>query len=87
VSLATRQSAQFVADLRQIVSNQLPASLRDHLAAVALRPDGLVLFMDGAVWASHMKLLLPEWRPDLSPHVAAGLPVSVRVLPGGLLRR
>ena len=85
--LATRQSAQFVSELRQMVADQLPESLRSHLAAVALRPGELVLFVDGAAWASRLKLLLAEWQPALEPQVPAGTQLSVKVMPTGQLRR
>lgn len=85
--LATRQSAQFVAELRQMVADQLPESLRSHLAAVALRPGELVLFVDGAAWASRLKLLLAEWQPVLGAQVPAGTQLSVKVMPTGQLRR
>lgn len=70
-----------------MVADQLPELLAGHLAAVALRPGELVLFVDGAVWASRLKLLLAEWQPVLGPQVPTGTVLSVKVMPTGQLRR
>ncbi len=42
------------------VQAALPPELRPHLTKVLEKPEGLVLFVSSAAWASRVKLVLPE---------------------------
>ncbi len=42
------------------VQAALPEELRPQLTQVIEKPDGLVLFVRSAAWASRLKLLLPD---------------------------
>ena len=84
---AIRQGAAAGAELRQRLLLQLPEALREHVTAAIAKPGELVVFVDAAVWAARLKLALAETAPQLAPQVAADARITVRVMPGGQLRR
>jgi len=59
------------------VQAALPEELRPQLTQVIEKPDGLVLFVRSAAWASRLKLVLP----DLD-QVAGHRRLTVRLDPG-----
>jgi|GEM_PF-3623030 len=84
---AIRQGAAAGAALRQRLLTQLPEVLHEHVTAAIAKPGELVVFVDAAVWAARLKLALAETPPQLAPEVPADARLTVRVMPGGQLRR
>lgn len=84
---AIRQGAAAGVELRQRLLAQLPPALGEHITAAIAKPDELVVFTDAAVWAARLKLALTESPPQLAPEVTPDARITVRVMPGGHLRR
>lgn len=74
-------------ELRQRLLAQLPPALGEHITAAIAKPGELVVFTDAAVWAARLKLALTESPPQLAPEVTPDARITVRVMPGGHLRR